>query len=104
MKVSSKPPTYYPSGVPEDHPTDYRSGKWIYLKDTADTRFFIPIHGLLPEKRKALKAEAMAARHKDLTRNVNSEDRALQAKELAGRSAVTIGGAILGIVDGLSQP
>jgi hypothetical protein len=85
VKVSSEPPTWYPRGVPADHPTDYRSGEWIHLKDTANTRFFIPLHGLLTEKRKALEAEAMAARHPDLIKNENNKDIAQTAKGVGGR-------------------
>ncbi len=80
VKVKSKPPTWYPRGVPADHPTDFYSGEWFYLEDTADTRFFIPIHGLLPDKRKALKAEAMAARHPDTIQRITSEERVRKSK------------------------
>ena len=100
VKVSSEPPTWYPRGVPADHPTDYRSGEWIYLKDTADNRFFIPLHGLLPEKRKALQAEAMAARHPDLIKNENNKDIAQTAKGVGGGFILAIGHVILSIFTG----
>lgn len=100
VKVSSKPPTWYPRGVPADHPTDYRSGEWIYLKDNADTRFFIPLHGLLLEKRKALETEAMAARHTDLIKNENNGDIAQKTKGVAGGFIFAIGHLILIIFTG----
>ncbi|MDA7651994.1 hypothetical protein N8582_02245 [Akkermansiaceae bacterium] len=100
VKVSSEPPTWYPRGVPADHPTDYRSGEWIHLKDTANTRFFIPLHGLLSEKRKALEAEAMAARHPELIRNENNKDIAQTAKGVGGGFIVAIGHLILTIFTG----
>ena len=100
VKVSSEPPTWYPRGVPADHPTDYRSGEWIHLKDTANTRFFIPLHGLLTEKRKALEAEAMAARHPELIRNENNKDIAQTAKGVGGGFIVAIGHLILTIFTG----
>ena len=95
VKVSSEPPTWYPRGVPADHPTDYRSGEWIYLKDRTDTRFFIPLHGLLTDKRKALEAEAMAARHPDLIKNENNKDIAQTAKVLGGGFILAIGHVIV---------
>ncbi|MDA7540751.1 hypothetical protein N8662_02825 [Akkermansiaceae bacterium] len=100
VKVSSEPPTWYPRGAAANHPTDYRGGEWIYLKDTADTRFFIPLHGLLPEKRKPLQAEAMAARHPDLIKNEKNEDIAQTAKGVGGGFILAIGHVMLNIFTG----
>jgi len=100
VKVSSEPPTWYPRGVPADHPTDYRSGEWIHLKDTANTRFFIPLNGLLTEKRKSLEAEAMAARHPDLIKNEKNEGIAQTAKGVGGGFILAIGHVILNIFTG----
>ena len=80
VKVSSKPSTWYPRGVPSDHPTDFKSGAWVYSEDTLDTRFFIPVHGLPPEKRKALVAEALATRHPNTVRRNNMEEASRKAK------------------------
>ncbi|MFT6242911.1 MAG: hypothetical protein ACJAQT_005023 [Akkermansiaceae bacterium] len=80
VKVDSKPPTWYPRGVPADHPTDFKSGEWIYAEDTKNTCFFIPLHGLPPDKRKALKAEAMAARHPETIQRINNVEIDRKAK------------------------
>lgn len=80
VKVKSKPPTWYPRGVPADHPTGFKDGEWIYLEDTLDTRMFIPLHGLLPDKAKALKAEAMAARHPKTVRRIGNVEAVRKTK------------------------
>jgi hypothetical protein len=63
VKVSSKPPTWFPRGVPADHPSDFKSGDWVYVEDPKGTRFFIPLHGISKDRRKVLQSEALAARH-----------------------------------------
>jgi hypothetical protein len=62
-KVSDKPPTWYPQGTPADHPTDFTSGEWISTEDAVGSRFFIPLHGLSPERRKTLIADALGRRN-----------------------------------------
>ena len=42
VKVSARPPTYYPRGVANDVPTDHRSSDWVSSADDRGTRFFIP--------------------------------------------------------------
>lgn len=43
--VGDSPPVYYPKGLTADAPTAYKDGCWIYARDDADTRFFIPLGG-----------------------------------------------------------
>ena len=43
--IRKKPPTYFPKGIPADHPTDFRDGSWVYAGDKQSSRFFIPAHG-----------------------------------------------------------
>lgn len=74
VKVRSKPPTWYPRGVAADHPKDHRSGSWIHAEDSLGTRFFIPFHGLPPDSRKALEAEALAARHPERVQEIADEN------------------------------
>jgi hypothetical protein len=54
----------------------------------------------LSEKRKALEAEAMAARHPELIRNENNKDIAQTAKGVGGGFIVAIGHLILTIFTG----
>jgi hypothetical protein len=43
VKVSSRPPTFYPRGVAADCATDVHSGEWVYTDDAQGTRYFIPV-------------------------------------------------------------
>ena len=45
-KVRSTPPTYFPKGVPANHPTGLRDGSWVFTGDKAKTRYFIPLRGV----------------------------------------------------------
>jgi hypothetical protein len=60
-KVSSSPPTFYPSGVAADCHTDHWSGEWVYTGDEKGTRYFIPLRGL-GSSRQAWIQEALSAR------------------------------------------
>lgn len=73
VKVSSRPPTYYPRGVAADCPTDHWSGEWVYTNDDKSTRYFIPLHGL-GKKRDVLVREALAARSRRKMAQINAED------------------------------
>ena len=82
VKVSSRPPTFYPCGVAADCPTDFHNGEWIHAGDAADTRYFIPLRGIASDRRKVLLDEALAARSQDKLRRIAAEDRANCAKDL----------------------
>lgn len=86
-KVSSNPPTWYPRGIAADHPTDHSSGEWVYTDDVQGARFFIPLHGLSAAQRKALVAEALAARDPDKVREVSNQE--------AGRKIATGAGVVV---------
>ena len=73
VKVSSRPPIYYPRGVPADSSTDFRSGAWVYTEDASDTRFFIPFKGIAPAKRQALLQEALALRSEKKRNQIENE-------------------------------
>lgn len=55
-KVGNSPPTYYPKGVPADHPTGFSNGHWVLTEDRFDSRHLIPLHGVATKK---LTSEAM---------------------------------------------
>ena len=48
-KVSDSPPTYFPKGVPANHPTGPNDGKWVLTEDGAKTSYFIPFRGVSNE-------------------------------------------------------
>ena len=73
VKVSSRPPVWYPRGVPSDAQTDFRSGEWVYTGDVAGTRFFIPFKGVPKSKRQALREEALALRSENKRNEINNE-------------------------------
>ena len=55
-KVSDSPPTYFPKGIPANHPTGPNDGKWVLTEDGAKTSYFVPSSGVAT---KILIAEAM---------------------------------------------
>ena len=69
FKAKDNPPTYFPKGVPADHPTTCSDGSWVMTGDAAGTRYFIPLRGV---DSRTLTAEAMTTmtpeRSKDLER------------------------------------
>lgn len=73
VKVSSRPPIYYPRGVPADCATDFRSGEWVFTEDASDSRFFIPFKGIAPAKRQALLQEALALRSEKKRNQIENE-------------------------------
>ena len=74
VKVSSRPPTFYPRGVAPDSPTDHQSGEWVHTGDAQDTRYFIPLHGLVGVPRQTLVNEALSARSKQKVSQIAAED------------------------------
>ena len=60
QRVQTKPPTYFPKGIPADHPTDYRDGFWVNSGDSQGSRFFIPARGSSISQEQLI-AEAMEA-------------------------------------------
>jgi hypothetical protein len=73
VKVSSRPPTFYPRGVAADYPTDFRSGEWVYTGDAQGTRFFIPLRGIVGIPRKTLIDEALSARSEEKKRQIAAD-------------------------------
>lgn len=84
VKVSSRPPIFYPRGVSADCATDFRSGEWVSTENASDTRFFIPFKGIAPARRQALLQEALALR---------SEKKRDQIKNEGKLNATTVGAA-----------
>ena len=74
VKVSSRPPTFYPRGVAADCPTDFHNGEWIHAGDAADTRYFIPLRGIASDRRKVLLDAALAARAPNKVRQIACDD------------------------------
>lgn len=74
-KAKSSPPTYFPKGVPADHPTTSSDGSWVMTGDAAGTRYFIPVRGV---DSRALTAEALTTRTperlKEMERREGSPD------------------------------
>lgn len=81
VKVQSRPPTWYPRGVPADAPNDHQSGEWVYTENAQGDRYFIPLHGLPTERRARLRNEAMAARSPEKMNRILREDSSHVAKE-----------------------
>lgn len=92
VKVSSDPPTFYPSGVSAGCPTDLKSGEWVYTGDTRNTRYFIPFRGC-GARRPTLIKEALSARCEQKLNQIKSEDTALRDKNLA--TAIVFGPLIM---------
>ena len=92
-KAKSNPPTYFPKGVPTDHPTTVSDGSWVMTGDAAGTRYFIPARGV---DSTALTAEAMTAmtseRRKDLMKGGTPD---VNLAEGIGSAARGLGGLIV---------
>lgn len=83
-KVRSDPPTYFPKGVPADHPTTHHDGSWVSTGDAQGTRFFIPFRGKLPAEYSELVSEALAERDPSKAEALAEEDRREQQAAAAG--------------------
>lgn len=81
VKVSSRPPTFYPRGVAADCPTDCQSGEWVHTGDALNSRYFIPLHGCGGIPRQTLVKEALAARSARKQLRSSAEDCAICIKE-----------------------
>lgn len=94
-KARSNPPTYFPKGVPADHPTDFDEGSWVMTGDAVGTRYFIPVRGV---DSRALTAEALTTmtpeRRKELLRGGSS---GVNLAEGIGKTANGIGYLLLGL-------
>lgn len=91
--VASKPPTYYPRGVPADAPTNWQDGEWFRICDTAGTRYFIPFKTPAASNRERLVSEVCSLRTGDYQRQIAAEDTAEikdQAKRFAKHSPVLV--------------
>jgi hypothetical protein len=82
VKVSSRPPTFYPRGVPASAPTDHRNGEWVYTGDDQGTRFFIPHHPRATTSREILLEEALAARSQRKLDQIAAEDSAILSRDI----------------------
>ena len=91
--VASKPPTYYPRGVPADAPTNWGDGEWFRICDTAGTRYFIPFKTPAGTNRERLVSEVCSLRTDDYQRQTAAEDAAGtkdQAKRFVKHSPVLV--------------
>lgn len=82
VKVTARPPTYYPRGVPADTSTDHWSGEWVDTGDDLGTRYFIPLHGLGGVDRRSLVQEALAARSDKKLAQIAAEDREIRDTQM----------------------
>lgn len=99
VQVSSRPPTFYPRGVPADCPTDYRSGDWVSTGDAKGTRFFIPDSCPGRISRQALLEEALSARGPMKLQQNKAENREIRRKEMSSYALVPL----LPLAAGLTQ-
>jgi hypothetical protein len=97
VKVSSRPPTFYPRGVAAGCPTDHQSGEWVHTGDAQDTRYFIPFHGLGGQSRQDLVNEMLSMRSERKLNQLAAEDR----KSL-GRFVILIPINAMGMLGGIS--
>lgn len=88
VKISSQPPTYYPTGVAADAPTDHWSGEWVYTDDEKGSRYFIPLHGL-GTSRKDLIADAQCRLSDKKRARIAAEDREIRDRNV--RNTVVCG-------------
>jgi hypothetical protein len=91
--VASKPPTYFPRGVPAGAPTNWQDGEWFRICDAAGTRYFIPFKIPAGSNRGRLVSEVCSLRTDDYQRLTAAEDAAVakdQAKRLAKHSTVLV--------------
>lgn len=70
-KVGDNPPTYFPKGVPSNHPTGFRDGSWVHSGDKDQTRYFIPANSV---GTKSLVAEAVSKITPEGRRELNKND------------------------------
>jgi hypothetical protein len=82
VKISSQPPTYYPTGVAADSPTDHWTGEWVYTDDAKGSRYFIPHHGLGKIPRQTLVHEALSARSERRLAQIANEDREIRDRNV----------------------
>lgn len=98
VKVSSRPPTYFPRGVSADRPTDCQSGDWVETGDAVGTKYFIPVACPAGEPREILFEEALSARSARNPQQIEDETRGIQRKDVIAQAAsipLTIFGTIL---------
>lgn len=74
-KVSDKPPTYYPKGVPANYPATSDNGTWILTKDSAQTSYYVP-------RKKHVDSPSLVA--EATTRVISSDDSNKVAKSATG--------------------
>ena len=92
-KARNNPPTYFPKGVPADHPTTASDGMWVMTGDPVGTRYFIPVRGVNTE---ALTAEALTTRTPEQLRKIEKgENVDLNPAEMLGKAATGLGYALL---------
>jgi hypothetical protein len=109
VKVSSKPPTFYPRGVPASCPTDHWSGEWVETGDEKGTRYFIPFR-VLGVRRLQFVHAALSARSEQKLVEVAAEDQEIRLRNIrnmalwgpptcAGIFVAAMGGGALGPID-----
>jgi hypothetical protein len=95
FKAKSNPPTYFPKGVPVDHPTTVSDGSWVMTGDAVGTRYFIPARGV---DNRALTAEAMTAMTSERREHLmkgGTPDVNLNLAEGIGSAARGLGGLLV---------
>jgi hypothetical protein len=90
VQVSSRPPTFYPQGVPADCATDIRSGEWVSTENASNTRFFIPFKGIAPAKRRALIQEALALQSEKKRNQIDKESKVDATTVAVAATAVAV--------------
>ena len=86
--VRKAPRTYFPRGVPANHPTGFEDGSWILTGDEKDTQYFIPHKST---DKKNLIAQARTKESPDLEKRHKRE----RSERVAGKvTGVTLGDVV----------
>lgn len=105
VKVSSRPPTFYPRGVAADCPTDHWAGEWVFTGDDLGTRYFIPFHGLGVDRQSLLHL-ALAARSERKLTQIAIENEEIQARNIRNMALFgppTYAGVLLAAMGGATS-
>lgn len=101
-QVRKNPPTYFPKGIPADHPTEFRDGSWVYSGDQRDSRFFIPAHGTrIPQL--TLIAEAQQTMSPEARRELQRQGRRFHPGTIATKTADGIGKVVGGAAQAVAK-
>jgi hypothetical protein len=98
FKAQSQPPTYFPKGVPADHPTSASDGVWVMTGDSVGTRYFIPVRGVDTDTLTAEAMSMMTAEKREAVRKGSSDD-----IDLKGGAARALGAGLAGFASVLLE-